>query len=97
MSEEAVPRVHPLRQAAVFLFAPLIIMDTFLLVFTTTLLADKLGAGIMMGFIGAVSPAVNMVFGPLWGWVADRYGRRLPLILGGFFTVPALIGFVFAT
>ncbi len=101
MAEEEVERrVHPLRQAAVFAFAPLILMDTFLLIFTTTLLVLKLDpktGPFVAGIVGAVYPGVNMIFELFWGWVADKYGRRPPLMIGGFFTIPALLGFVFAT
>ncbi len=96
--EEAAPRVHPLRQASVFFLAPLIIMDTFLLVFTTVLLAKDLGANAFVaGIISTTAPAVNMPMGLFWGWVADKYGRRPPLMIGALFTIPGLLSFTLAT
>lgn len=96
--EEALLRVHPLRQASIFIYAPLVIMDTFLLVFTTVLLAEKLGANpFWAGVISTTAPAVSMPMGLFWGWMADKYGRRLPLIVSGIFSVPALLSFTLAT
>jgi len=100
MSEETELRIHPLRQASVYILAPLILMDTFLLLFTTTLLCEKLDpiqGPIVAGIVGAVYPAVNMVFELFWGWLADKVGRRIPIILGGLFTIPGILIFVFAT
>jgi MFS family permease len=94
---EEVPRVHPLRMAAVYIIAPTTIMDTFLLLFTTTLLAEKLGAGILLGFIVPAYTGMNVLTANLWGWMADKYGRRPPLIIGSLFTVSGCVLFAFAT
>jgi MFS family permease len=96
-TEEEVPRVHPLRMAAVYIIAPVIIMDTFLLLFSTTIRADEIGAGFLVGLIIPAYTGMNVLTAPLWGWMADKYGRRPPLIIGSFFTVPACVFFAFAT
>lgn len=73
-------------------------MDTFLLVFTTVLLAEKLGASpFWAGIISTTAPAVNMPMGLFWGWMADKYGRRPPLMVGALFTIPGLLSFVLAS
>ncbi len=96
--EEAIKRIHPLRQASVYLLAPLIISDTFLILFTTTLLALDFGVPEwQIGFIPAMYTAVNMPMELFWGWMSDKYGRRPPLIIGSLFTIPALAMFGLAT
>jgi MFS transporter, DHA1 family, multidrug resistance protein len=48
------------------------------------------------GLIAAVTPAVSGILGPLFGRLADRFGRKLMLIrsLAGFVVIIALMGLV---
>lgn len=96
-TEEAELRVHPIRYASVYVLAAVTLMDTFLLLFTTTLLAEQLQAGILIGFIVPAYTGMNAATELFWGWMADKYGRRIPLIIGSCFTVPACVMFAFAT
>lgn len=96
--EEAIPRVHPLRQVSVFIYAPLVLMDTFFILFAQTLRANALGAGpVVIVLMTPIYTLFNFLTGPFWGWMADKRGRRPSLIISGFFTVPALLWFALAT
>jgi MFS family permease len=59
--------------------APLLVLTTFFLVYTTTALhvpqATAIGVSIVSGLAGVASP-------PLFGYLSDRFGRRRVFLLG---------------
>ncbi|MHA1109802.1 MAG: MFS transporter [Promethearchaeota archaeon] len=65
--------------------------------FTLTLpllptIADEFGAGeFMVGIIIAANSLTSLIFGPFWGWLSDKYGRRPILIISQAGTFVAFI------
>ena len=57
---------------------------------------DPGGIALWSGLIAAATPAVSGILGPLFGRLADRFGRKLMLIrsLAGFVVIIALMGLV---
>ena len=55
---------------------------------------DPGGIALWSGLIAAATPAVSGILGPLFGRLADRFGRKLMLIrsLAGFVVIIALMG-----
>jgi DHA1 family tetracycline resistance protein-like MFS transporter len=65
--------------------------------FTLTLpllptIADEFGAGdFIVGIIISANSLTSLIFGPLWGWLSDKYGRRPILIISQAGTFVAFI------
>ena len=61
------------------------------------LIADLGGGGMELGLLVAVAALTELVFGPLWGGVSDRIGRKPVLALGMFGYAVSLVLFGIAS
>jgi DHA1 family multidrug resistance protein-like MFS transporter len=57
---------------------------------------DPAGIALWAGLLAAATPGVSGLLSPLFGWLADRFGRKLMLIrsLAGFVVIVAAMGLV---
>jgi DHA1 family multidrug resistance protein-like MFS transporter len=87
------------RNLFILVFALLVVMLGFGMVIPVfPFLIDKLGAnGSTLGILVATAALTEFLFGPIWGSISDRVGRRPILMIGMFGYALAMFAFGIAT
>jgi DHA1 family multidrug resistance protein-like MFS transporter len=87
------------RNLFILVFALLVVMLGFGMVIPVfPFLIDKLGAsGSALGILVATAALTEFIFGPIWGSISDRVGRKPILMIGMFGYALAMFAFGIAT
>jgi len=87
------------RNLFILVFALMVVMLGFGMVIPVfPFIIDKLGAsGSALGVLVATAALTEFLFGPIWGSISDRVGRRPILMIGMFGYALSMLAFGFAT